>query len=241
MSLSSRQNYEHPHIPVGFKHLRSNYSNGFLIRGIKSKNEYVWVPVETLAYNGTLNGTDFAKQFGRRNFKKDIVDSSKCWEDIPEDHLLSIQKYGGFYISRFPISKNVVTGRPQSRKGGKPISCDFLTAFQLSQFVEQEEFAQSHMTYGAEWDTMIEWFFESSTISYEKGGYFYVSKDKKKSPLLNNIAGITCPAIKLTQERYLKEDRIARGGYDTIAYRRLIHPKRRPMVNSSFYVALTII
>ena len=88
----------------------------------KTYSQLVWVPVTFLDANGTLDGEHFSEKFGRRNYRNDKFSENEFYEplkgELLEQHQ-SVKEYGGFYISRYNISKSS-DGSPQSVKGIVP-------------------------------------------------------------------------------------------------------------------------
>ncbi len=67
----------------------------------------------------------------------------------------SVKKYGGFYISRYNISKSSA-GKPQSVKGVMPwVNINFDDAKKVASTIEDNEAVKSHLTFGAEYDSVL--------------------------------------------------------------------------------------
>lgn len=60
-------NYANPPIPERYKHVCGEWNNGFVIERCSDGSQFVWIPVGSLDYNGTLDGKRFWEKFGRRN------------------------------------------------------------------------------------------------------------------------------------------------------------------------------
>jgi hypothetical protein len=225
-------------IPLGFKHVTGARFDGFTIRATKSRNEYVWVPTDVLNNDGTIDGVNYCTPFGRRRWSDGIINED-YHENIPEEHIASVQKYQGFYISRYPISRHWYTGNPQARKG-RPISCSYASAVELAKNVEEgNSNIQSHLVYGAEWDSMIAWLIKSGALTTNPAGTCAYGTDKNQK-YHNQIWGLATPSTKLTQEQYMNFYCVARGNKDSVTSRRSLW-HHRLAVESAFYVALTII
>ena len=97
-------NYANPPIPERYKHVCGEWNNGFVIERCSDGSQFVWIPVGSLDYNGTLDGKRFWEKFGRRNYMNDKF-SDDGFNEALNDELLeqleSVKKYGGFYISRY--------------------------------------------------------------------------------------------------------------------------------------------
>ena len=160
------KNYANPPIPEGYKHILGEWNNGFVIERESDGSQFVWVPVGSLASNGTLDGVLFTRRFGRRDYKNNRFFEGKYYEELTEELALqieSVKKYGGFYISRYNISKSS-EGKPQSVKGVKPwVNINFDDAKKMAAtIVKDNEVVKSHLTFGAEYDSVLEWFIESN-------------------------------------------------------------------------------
>ena len=162
------KNYENPPIPEGNKHICGEWNNGFVIERRSDGSQFVWIPVGSLASNGTLDGVLFTEKFGRRNYRHNEFSKNEFHEELTATEELALQiesvkKYGGFYISRYNISKSS-EGKPQSVKGVKPwVNINFDDAKKMSAtIVEDNEVVKSHLTFGAEYDSVLEWFIESN-------------------------------------------------------------------------------
>ena len=162
------KNYENPPIPEGYKHICGEWNNGFVIERRSDGSQFVWIPVGSLASNGTLDGVLFTEKFGRRNYRHNEFSKNEFHEELTATEELALQiesvkKYGGFYISRYNISKSS-EGKPQSVKGVKPwVNINFDDAKKMAAtIVKDNEVVKSHLTFGAEYDSVLEWFIESN-------------------------------------------------------------------------------
>lgn len=159
--------FEHvnPIIPEGYKYLYGEWNNGFTIERIEDGSQFVWIPVNSLPANGTLDNKHFSETFGRRNYHDNEFSKDEYHEDITKEFLeqvRSVKKYGGFYISRYNVSRNAETGAPQSIKGAKPwVNITFRDAKKVSTLLENSKAVKSHLTYGSEYDSILEWFIAS--------------------------------------------------------------------------------
>ena len=151
-------NYVNPPIPEGYKHVCGEWNNGFVIERCSDGSQFVWIPVGSLDSNGTLDGEHFSEKFGRRNYMNDEFSDDKFNEALNGElleQLESVKKYGGFYISRYNISKNSA-GKPQSVKGVRPcVNINFDDAKKIASTIEDNEAVKSHLTFGAEYDSVV--------------------------------------------------------------------------------------
>lgn len=159
------ENYANPPIPEGYKHVCGEWNNGFVIERSSDGSQFVWIPVGCLDSNGTLDGVSFTEKFGRRNYRNNEFSEGEFHETLTGELALqfeSVKKYGGFYISRYNISKSVA-GKPQSVKGVMPwVNINFDDAKEVASTIENNEAVKSHLTFGAEYDSILEWFIKSN-------------------------------------------------------------------------------
>ena len=122
-------NYENPPVPSGYKYVCGEWNSGFVIERVVDGSQFVWIPVGYVRKETDCK--NFFEKFGfdYADFSdKDLVDEQteriKHYLGLSDDpvgeyleEIESIDKYGGFYISRFNISEK--NGMPQSVKGAK--------------------------------------------------------------------------------------------------------------------------
>lgn len=90
-------NYTDPPIPEGWEYVEGDWNNGFTIQDSKG-NQFVWVPVDFLDPNGTLDGSSCSEKFGRRNYQDDEFSDDGFNEELEGElrkQWQSVQKYGG--------------------------------------------------------------------------------------------------------------------------------------------------
>lgn len=238
-------NYVNPPIPEGYKHICGEWNNGFVIERFSDASQFVWIPVGSLDSNGTLDGEHFLEKFGRRNYMNDEFSDSEFNEVLNSElleQLESVKKYGGFYISRYNISKSSV-GKPQSVKGVMPwVNINFDDARKVASTIEDSETVKSHLTFGAEYDSVLEWFIktevktlaEIAEDSTEWGNYCntenspmkVVKTGSREKWCANNIYDFAGNVGEWTQEQNGSLYRVLRDGhyhtygcYYPVAYR----------------------
>ena len=144
------------------------------------------------------------------------------------EQLESVKKYGGFYISRYNISKSS-EGKPQSVKGVMPwVNINFDDAKKVASTIEDNEAVKSHLTFGAEYDSVLEWFIktevktraEIAEDSTEWGNHWNTENSPKKVVetgsreewCANNIYDFAGNVDEWTQEQNKNLDHVIRGG-----------------------------
>lgn len=200
-------NYANPLIPEGYKHVCGEWNNGFVIERCSDGSQFVWIPVGSLDSNGTLDGEHFSEKFGRRNYMNDEFSDDEFNEALNGElleQLESVKKYGGFYISRYNISKSSA-GKPQSVKGVMPwVNINFDDAKKIASTIEDNEAVKSHLTFGAEYDSVLEWFIETDAKRFIE-----IAEDSSRWGNFNN----TCYIGKLV-ETGSREEWCANNIYD---------------------------
>ena len=224
-------NYVNPPIPEGYKHVCGEWNNGFVIERCSDGSQFVWIPIGSLDSNGTLDEEHFLEKFGRRNYMNNKFSVDEFNEDLNGElleQLESVMKYGGFYISRYNISKSS-EGKPQSVKGVMPwVDIDFDDAKKVASTIENNEAVKSHLTFGAEYDSVLEWFIktgvktlaEIAKDSTEWGNYGNTENSPKKVVetgsreewCANNIYDFAGNVNEWTQEQHRILCRVIRGG-----------------------------
>lgn len=141
----------------------------------------------------------------------------------------SVKKYGGFYISRYHISK-AANGKPQSVKGAMPwVNINWFDAKKVASTMEQSKEVTSHLTFGAEYDSVLEWFIKSGAKSRKEivedstgwGNYCNTKNSPKKIVetgsreewSVNNICDFAGNVDEWTQEQNGSSHRVIRCGY----------------------------
>ena len=202
------------------------WNNGFVIERCSDGSQFVWIPVGSIDSNGTLDGEHFSEKFGRRNYMNN--EFNEALNDELLEQLESVKKYGGFYISRYNISKSS-EGKPQSVKGVMPwVNINFDDAKKVASTIEDNEAVKSHLTFGAEYDSVLEWFIktEVKTLteivedSTEWGNHWNTENSPKKVVetgsreewCANNIYDFAGNVDEWTQEQNKSSRRVIRGG-----------------------------
>ena len=227
-------NYANPPIPPEYQYVCGTWEHGFVIERESDGSQFVWVPVGALSSTGTLDGEHFSEKFGRRNYQNDKF--SECQFDEPmTDELLkqieSVNKYGGFYISRYNISANAKK-EPQSVKGVMPwVNINFDKAKEIAADIERGREVKSHLPYGAEYDSIFEWLIKSNAKTFKDitsdstdwGNYSNAKGFSGSGEVLktgsndkwcaNNIYDLAGNVSEWSQEQYRYSYRVNRGGW----------------------------
>ncbi len=164
----TQETYQHPHVPAGYKHIRGEWDSGFVIRYIKnefeSESEFVWIPVGALRADGTQDGVHYDRQFGTR---KELKYSGEPSLKVPEElagQMESIEKYGGFYMSRYPVSLDD-DGEPCSVARRVPVTMSLRSAAKTARRFEGGPDVSAHLPYAAEMDTMLAWLVQTENLT----------------------------------------------------------------------------
>lgn len=224
--------YTNPPIPKGWEHVEGDWNTGFVIQDSKG-NQFVWVPVGFLDSNGTMDGINFSEKFGRRNYLGDIKPfhyaTPGFYEAILEEQFTSVKKYGGFYISRYNISKNKKKGEYQSVKDAIPLhhlKYDDAMGAGWS-FGSKEDGIISHLVFGEEYDSVLEWFIKSRARSFSEiaidssiwgnmeipSGYVITKTGSNEEWCTNNIYDFAGNVSEWTMEQYWPIICIRGGNY----------------------------
>lgn len=225
------ERYANPVVPEGYKHICGEWNNGFVIERCSDGSQFVWVPVGSLDSNGTLDGEHFSEKFGRRNYRQIEFFDGEFDEPLSDEllrQLESVKKYGGFYISRYHISKTA-NGKPQSVKGARPwVNINWFDAKKVASTMEQSGEVTSHLTFGAEYDSVLEWFMKSGAKSRKEivenstgwGNHWntknspqkVVETGSREEWSVNNICDFAGNVDEWTQERNESSYCVIRGG-----------------------------
>ena len=141
------------------------YDNGQTSGTVPDFNEYVWVPMtdsskfKRVAWNGPYY--DGSWQNGTHPIA-DASSSNKYWEETNTDMVSSVSRNKGFYISRYEASQKD-SETAQSKRGQNPwTSVSQTTSITASS--NMNESINSHLVYGVEWDSVLQWALDSQAI-----------------------------------------------------------------------------
>lgn len=228
----SMQKYSNPPIPYGYKYVEGEWNNGFVIERCKDGSQFVWIPAENLEPNGTLEGVVFSDRFGRRDFSFELFSSDKFEEPLTHElqkQRESVKNYGGFYISRYNISRNKENGKPQSVKGAMPwVNIECNTAKKIASNWDGGDKVSGHLVFGTEYDSVLQWFNETGTRTIRDiqtdsstWGNFRTTENSPKKIVetgsnekwcTNKIYDFAGNVSEWTQEIYAENQYVYRGG-----------------------------
>lgn len=197
---------------------------------MQTYDQFVWTPVGLLTANATLDGIRYNEKFGRMNYLNNEFSKSEYHEPLVDELFLqkeSIDKYDGYYSSRYDISKDENTGKPRSVKGAYPwVDIDFPTAKKVANIMVEGKRVTTHLMYGSEYDTREKWVIESGTVTIDE-----IAKDSTnlgnhnnnnnfpnrlvrtgEDGCINNIYGFAGNVNEWTQEQNDSSYRLIRGG-----------------------------
>lgn len=223
--------YTNPPIPDGYMHAYGEWNNGFVIMRISDGSQFVWIPVGYLDADGTLDGENFNEKFGRRNYLNDDISEDEYDEDLSKElleQIESVKKHGGFYISRYNISKSI-EGKPHSVNDAMPwVNIYFEDAKKIAATFETKGNVTSHLTYGAEYDSVLAWFIKSKARTLDEivenssnwGNYWNAKNTPRKLVetgsciewCTNGIYDFAGNVDEWTQEQNYSSFHIIRGG-----------------------------
>ena len=140
------------------------YDNGQPSGSVPDFNEYVWVPI-TDENKFTRNGWNM-ETLGNETNKEDFWEETESSEYTNMVSSVSINK--GFYISRYEASQKD-SETAQSKRGQNPwTSVSQTTSITASS--NMNESINSHLVYGVEWDSVLQWALDSQAIIGSESG-----------------------------------------------------------------------
>lgn len=161
-------NFRNPKIPEGYIHLEGTWDTGLVIQNLTDKSEFVWIPIGWLEKNGTHDGVNFNERFGRRNFSNSNFSETGYHEEADSLLIESINKYGGFYFSRFHASKE--NKKLVFRKGNMPwVDINYYDAGDVvADYAKDNKDVISCLISGAAFDSVLCWIIQSEAKSLKE-------------------------------------------------------------------------
>ena len=139
-------------IPAGFKHIEGTKENGFVIEDKKTKDQFVWVPM------------DIIKNITKEELMQKLLDEyylENSADKLDQEFLDSIQQYGGFYVSRYEMLDSedgrITNNYEKSQNKIKNVGYNFAYS-KSKEMYENSNSVVSHLMYGAEWDAIMAWY-----------------------------------------------------------------------------------
>lgn len=144
-----------PPIPKDYTYQEGRWDTGLVISRNRDHSEFVWVPAMSLD----------ADVHYRRD-KGDFLRSKRFENPDLTAQIENIKKYGGFYLSRYSISKTD-RGLLQSVKNAVPVSnINQRDALLLAATFETGD-VTSHLPYGIEMNAVYSWLIESGQLTMQ--------------------------------------------------------------------------
>lgn len=213
------------YIPPGFEYLEGNVKTGFVISNPRC-GEFVFVTSDELKANGTLDGKTFDQKFGRRIFGDEksgrrIFGDEKFGKNSFHETLTdelkaiinSVNKYGGFYISRYKISikgnRRGYSGKSTSPKTN--ISWEEAVKVSRNMSIDISKSISSHLVYGAEYDTTFQWLMDKNHKTIDDVVCDSKSLNNEKFKI-GNIYDFDGNIKEWTMEEHDNCDHVVRGG-----------------------------
>ena len=225
--MDSRNKKNIPPIPKGWRHIHGNIGNGFTVERLVDGSLFVWVPTCSIAKNGTVDRISFNKSFGARKFNEtDLSNLKECSDSMSVSAINqqnSVDMYGGFYISKYPISL-INRIKPVSLPDLKAITnVSWYDALRISsEFCDYlDHHVSAHLLLPSEYDSLKQWFNE-------------LGKSQATSKLVQFNTD-----LEWTQEVSISQDFAVVRSTDNTASR-ILFKKIRRNSQIGFHVALTI-
>ena len=150
-------NYINPPVPTGFSAVGGTWDTGYVIRRDTDGSEFVWVPVEALPDTGRFGSK--MQSFGVRDYSYSGSDVGHDSQELVAQEK-SVQKYGGFYLSRYCLSMgadDVLHSVPDAMPHTGINRVDSVNAARDLAAGE----ASSHLPYAVEMDSALAWLIQS--------------------------------------------------------------------------------
>lgn len=227
-STDSSYNYRNPKIPDGYKYVRGEWNSAFVIENTEDGSQFIWVPALWLDSDATLDGVHFNEKFGRKNWYNSNFSEDGYHEEINQESVESVKKYGGFYFPICHASKE--NGKVVFKKGNMPwVNINYHDAEALAEnYARGSKDVKSCITSGTALDTVLRWIIKARAKTHEEvvndstswGNYWNAEKSPKKvMPTGSNenwsalgIYDLAGNIDEWTSEQYGSSRRVLRGG-----------------------------
>ncbi len=200
--------YMKPYVLPGFRCIKGNWRNGFVIENLEDESQFVWV----------VDYYDFLQKNHNVHLKH--------FDVVKPELIESVAKYGGFYISRYKASK--VGWKICFRKDREPITdVSFAISNQYANDYLNTLEIGSCIPSGSCWDAMCEFLINSDEISeYDVKddstylGWYINSKITQKKiqktgtgKSICNIYDLNGNCSEWTSEIAGENEHVTRGGF----------------------------
>ena len=153
------------------------YDNGQASGTVPDFNEFVWVPIPessnfartawTTKYGYDVNG-NWSTTLTTPHQLAEVSTSYRWWEDKTTTEytnmIASVQQHKGFYIGRYEASKDSTGTIAQSKRNQEAWTSVTQTA-SITASAQLNPNNNSHLIYGIEWDSVLNWLNGNATIS----------------------------------------------------------------------------
>ena len=134
------------------------YDGGQSSGNVPDFNEYVWIPMP--------DSSKFKRNSWNRNTLAETSTENAYWEDMSSEEYLNMQNSvnnnKGFYISRYEASNNGSNVAQCKRDQDVWIGISRPMALDASSNMKAS--INSHLLYGIEWDSILQWLLDSEAI-----------------------------------------------------------------------------
>ena len=129
-------------------------------------NEFVWIPITDLSKFARVDWED------RRDLAETATEDA-WWEDKTTDEyknmVTSVTNNKGFYVARYEASANNDSTKAQSKRGATAWDCISQTEA-ITYSANYNSTLHSHLMYGREWDSILNWLNGNATIASSTKG-----------------------------------------------------------------------
>lgn len=225
-AIIEKDNYKNPFIPERYLHLKGTWDTGFVIQNMDDGSEFTWIPI------GILNGPNLNVKLGRKNWYNSAFSESGYHEEIPDEFIESVKKYGGCYLSSYHASKE--DGKLVFKQGNMPwVKINYPDAeTAAADYAKNSKDIKSIITSGAVFDSLLRWIIKSKAKTYDEvvndsaswGNYLnsiasprnVMPTGSRKNWSVLNIYDIAGNVDEWTSEEYGSYRRVLRGGNDNV-------------------------
>ena len=233
VSVYTDENEDIAYIPAGFrvseKEDERTIDEGLVIIG-PDNSEYVWIPTTETP----LAQREFYSYFSGGRLENYEDEVTALYQEMKE----SVLNYGGYYIGRYETSWSDDRSLPASKAVTENSPGNIIVQYSPQDFTElaqklyeNNSTVQAFFTWGANWDTALQWLADSGALSFEdvsedstswgnysndsfsirEGGKYTGKYEEAK---VNNIYDLAGNNWEWTQERCGSSYVMRSGGYN---------------------------